>query len=160
MKSIMIAVLAMAGIAGTQGENDPAVEVVRKATERFGNFQVAHAEGWTVALTGCMESDEGGMGYHLANETFLGDGGQLDPTTPEVLLYEPRADGSLTLVGVEYLVPFADWAGAQAPVFMDREMIPNKDFGVWTLHLWLVDNPSGTYVGWNPNVSCRHAAAH
>lgn len=139
------------------GPDTPSVEAVRKATARFTDIAVARAEGWSLALTGCMESAEGGMGYHFGNEALLGDGGELEPTRPEALLYEPRQDGSMELVAVEYLVPFPDWKGDEAPVFMDHGMIANEEFGVWTLHLWLRSNPKGTFVGWNPDVTCDFA---
>lgn len=150
-------VLALVAVAATGGP-DASIEAVRKATARFKDIEAAKAEGWTAELTACMESVDGGMGYHYGNEKLIGDGGQLDPTLPEALLYVPREDGTLEFVAVEYLVPFADWAGDEPPVFMDQTMIPNEEFGVWTLHLWLKNNPHGTFVGWNPAVSCEHAA--
>ncbi len=166
MKTIMLATLATLTIhpsnhttsAAPTSPGDPTIEAVRRATARFRDLETAQAEGWSLALTGCMESTEGAMGYHLGNEKLIGDGGQLDPTTPEALLYEPQVDGSMRFVAVEYLVPFTDWKGDQPPVFLDHEMIPNQEFGVWTLHLWLVPNPQGTFVGWNPRVTCAHAS--
>ena len=40
------------------------------------------------------------MGIHYINPALFGPGN--DPLQPEILLYLPRADGSLELVGVEY----------------------------------------------------------
>jgi len=164
MKTIILAGISLAAMVHPMdtavtaiATADANVEVVRKATAAYRDIEVARADGWSAQLTGCMESMAGGMGYHFGNEKLIADGGQLDPTLPEALLYEPKADGTLELVAVEYLIPFGDWDGQESPVFMDHDMIPNHEFGVWTLHLWLKGNPHGSYEGWNPRVSCAYA---
>lgn len=138
--------------------SDRSIEMIRRATRRFSDIEVARTEGWNLEITQCMESEEGGMGYHFGRQALLEDHGALDPMTPEALLYVPQRDGTMEFVAIEYILPFADWQGAEAPVFMDQEMVPNEEFGVWTLHLWFRDNPNGRFAGWNPEVSCAWAA--
>src|SRR5690606_41401746 len=91
---------------------------------------------------------------HFANPELIGDGGQPDALQPEVLLYEPQADGSFRLVGFAYALPRADWTAPEPPTFLGQPMTANEELGVWTLRVWTVDNPNGTFADWNPNVSC------
>ena len=78
------------------------VKVVRESTERFRDVRVAEAEGYHL-LFGCVSgSDEGAMGLHYANLSFVGDG-ELDPARSEIVIYEPMADGRLRLVGADFL---------------------------------------------------------
>ena len=134
------------------------VEVIREATAPYADIEVARADGWAVAITDCKETEAGGMGYHFGRPALLEDGGQLDPMTPETLMYEPQADGSMELVGVEYILPAADWHGEGTPVFLDQDMVWNEAFGIWTLHVWTArENPEGVFTAWNPTVSCAWA---
>ena len=50
------------------------------------------------------DSTAGGMGFHYGNTDFIDGNVQVDQ--PELLLYEPQADGSLELVAVEYIIPY------------------------------------------------------
>lgn len=78
-------------------------------------------------------------------------------------MYEPLPGGRLRLVAVEYLV-FADaWHAGNAtpPVLMGQSFHytgnPNR-YGLppfYALHVWAFKpNPHGTFVNWNPLVSC------
>ena len=49
------------------------------------------------------------MGVHYILPSRVPDG-VLEPIEPEALIYEPQANGSLRLVGVEFIVIAADWA--------------------------------------------------
>lgn len=49
------------------------------------------------------DSTAGGMGFHYGNTDLIDGNVQVDQ--PELLLYEPQADGSLELVAVEYITP-------------------------------------------------------
>ena len=55
-----------------------------------------------------MGPQAGAMGEHDMNGELIGDGA-LDPAKPEALLYAPQADGSMKLLGVEYLVLADAW---------------------------------------------------
>lgn len=132
---------------------------LRAATAPYHDFDAATAEGlWDTPITACMSSQDGAMGYHYAN---LGNFGVHDPAYPQALLFEPRKDGSMRLVGVEYIV-----VDGGAPGVADSPPPPplfGQDFGyvpafdVWGLHAWVWrHNPAGMFAAWNPRVSCEY----
>lgn len=151
------AVLLIAGTAKAGVAQD--LSVLRKATAAFHNFDIAMAAGWNVQLTGCMESAEGGMGYHYANLELIADGGGIDPARPEALMYEPSKNGGLRLVGVEYLILEEDLPRtAPAPELFGQHFHFNEAFEVWALHAWVWrHNREGMFADWNPDVSCQFA---
>lgn len=96
------------------------------------------------------------MGAHQLN------GGLVDNTVavtePELLVYEPQADGSVRFVAVEYIIPFSIRPrDATPPRLFERAFSHNETYDVWALHAWLVDNPSGTFANFNPAISCVYA---
>ena len=138
------------------------VKIVRESTERFKDAAVALAEGY-VPTFGCVSgSHEGAMGIHFVNFPMVADVA-LDPTRPELLVYEPLSNGRLRLIAADYLVLTETWhAQNQAPPEMMGQLFhlfesPNR-FGLpafYTLHVWAwKDNPQGTFANWNPKVSC------
>jgi hypothetical protein len=139
------------------------VKIVREATERFGDVSVAEAEGYSL-LFGCVSGESSGaMGMHYVNLSLVGDG-ELDPTRPEIVIYEPTPSGRLRLIGADYLV-FADaWhKNHQATPELKGQLLhlfesPNR-FGLpafYTLHVWAwKENPNGAFVNWHPKVSCE-----
>jgi hypothetical protein len=139
------------------------VQIVRQATERFRDVGVAEAEEYTL-LFGCVSGpDSGAMGLHYANMALVMDG-ELDPTRPEIILYEALPNGRLKLTGADFLVLADAWEAKHpgtTPALMGQLLhyfeSPNR-FGLppfYTLHVWAwKDNPSGTFVNWHPNVSC------
>jgi len=151
-------------------ESSPLIAKVRHATARFLNINVALAEGW-VPATPCVSGPEtGAMGVHLVRFDLVFDP-ELDPYKPELLLYEPGPNGSMTLTGADFLVLKADWEKAhptqpgQLPPVpeLDGQLFhlfeaPNR-FGLpdfYTLHVWAwKNNPKGAFVNWHPNVSCE-----
>ena len=151
------------GSASVQQFEGDLVKVVRESTEHFHDVSVAEAEGYAL-MFGCVSGpDSGAMGLHYVNLSLVGDG-VLDPTKPEIVIYEPLPNGRLRLLGADYLV-FADaWHATQAatPQLMGQLMhlfeSPNR-FGLpafYTLHVWAWKaNPNGAFVNWHPNVSCE-----
>ena len=139
------------------------VQIVRQATERFRDVGVADAEEYKL-LFGCVSgSDWGAMGLHYVNMALVMDG-ELDPTRPEIILYEALPNGRLKLTGADYLVLADAWEAKHpgtTPELMGQLLhyfeSPNR-FGLppfYTLHVWAwKDNPSGTFVNWHPKVSC------
>lgn len=130
---------------------------LRNLTAPYHDFEVAEADGWSVLATPCLESPDGGQGFHYLNPAFIdGDAVLLEP---EILQYEPRKNGQLRLVGVEYVIPFTEIpATADPPELLGHEFHANEDAGLWALHVWLWrHNPSGLHADWNPKVSCEHA---
>ncbi len=161
--------LAVAGHAAASNERSDTA-VASGATARFHDQRAAQDAGYTIHVTElsgatCIaEPGEGAMGDHFANPTLLIDGGVIDATKPEALVYEQRNDGSYKLVALEYIVFQADWEAAgntSAPELFGRSFdfvaSPNR-YGLpsfYALHAWIwKPNPSGLFYAWNPNVSC------
>src|SRR3954470_2434307 len=138
------------------------VKIVRENTERFKDVAVAEAEGYTLQF-GCVSGpDAGAMGMHFVNGPLVGDG-ELDPTRPEIVIYEPQPNGRLRLIGADFLVLADAWNATHAgpPELMGQLFhlfeSPNR-FGLpafYTLHVWAwKESPTGTFVNWHANVSC------
>ena len=146
--------------------SSPFVQTVRQATDRFRDVGNTSGGGYGPAL-GCVSGpEEGAMGLHYVNPGLLLDGA-LDAAHPEALIYE-FTGRTARLVGVEFIV-FADvWHqthAANEPPILEGQLLhfvdsPNR-FGLpahYELHVWAWrDNPKGTFVDWNPLVSCEGA---
>ncbi len=101
------------------------------------------------------------MGVHMLNPALLFDGGKIDADQPELLVYEPRNNGTMKLVALEYLVFASDWAGASKPELFGTEfdtLLPGNRYGLplsYALHAWIwKPNPSGMLKPYNPRVDC------
>jgi hypothetical protein len=140
------------------------IDKVRNATRRYVDINIAMHEGWTPATPCVSGPQEGAMGVHFVLPSRLGDG-VLEPDEPEALIYEPMPNGTMRLVGVEFIVFASDWANLHpdggAPS-VDGHLAnyvgePNR-YGLhafYELHVWAWEhNPSGTFADWNTNVSC------
>src|SRR5262245_33444795 len=75
------------------------VDVVREATARFLDPDVAIAFGYVPKPFCVSGPEQGAMGVHFVNGALVTDG-LLDPEQPESLVYESK-DGRLQLVAVE-----------------------------------------------------------
>src|SRR5688500_5699165 len=97
------------GPAATEkGRPSELVTVVREATARFHDVEVAKKEGYGL-LFGCVSGDErGAMGLHFVNLALVADPA-LDPRRPEIVIYEPLPNGQVRLVGADFLVFKSDW---------------------------------------------------
>ena len=143
---------------------------VREGTGRFRDINVAFREGYAAATTCVSGPDTGAMGVHLVHVNKgqpdrVADG-KLLAQEPEALIYEPEADGSMRLVGVEFIELAADW-NARSPQeppsvlgnLMNLVGEPNR-FGLpafYELHVWAWEhNPRGTFADWNTQVTCEH----
>ena len=112
-------------------------------------------------MEGHLNYPKGAMGVHFVNLTVQGPP---DPLKPNVLVYEPQADGKLRLVAAEWLVPLAAVKERpslfgqpfQGPMEGHEPLIP-REFLHYDLHAWLVENPEGTFSPTNPNVNCDNA---
>jgi hypothetical protein len=139
------------------------IKIVRESTERFKDVSTAEAEGYALQF-GCVSGpDSGAMGLHYVNGALVSRG-ELDPTHPQIVIYEPTPNGHLRLIGADFLV-FADaWDKKnQGPPELMGQLFhyfeaPNR-FGLpafYTLHVWAwKDNPNGAFVNWHPDVSCE-----
>ena len=127
------------------------LDALRAATATYTDFSRAQAAGYTERLTDCMSDPAGGMGFHSGKAAFIDANARL--LEPEILMYEPQANGSLQFVGIEYVVPLN--LAATPPTLFGHTFHRNDAFQLWVLHVWLYkDNPSGIFSDWNPNVSC------
>lgn len=175
---VLAAAALVAGVlAPTSAQARPADDLTaaRAATARFHSIHQAKAAGYAelddAAGIACIDNPAGGMGIHYANGALVGDPA-LDPTSPEVLVYQPMPDGSLKLVALEYVILESTWR-ASHPDPSDVPSLYGQDFerlpgpgeaqpqnryglpAFYELHLWLwKPNPAGMFDDWNPNVSC------
>jgi hypothetical protein len=131
---------------------------LEQLTAGFGDISVARAAGYAEQITSCWyHRDQGGQGYHFARTEWID--GNVSLLEPELVMYEPLADGSMQFLAIEYIVPFAAWEQPDPPEMLGRPFMRNEQLELYVLHVWLgKDNPNGLYANWNPNVSCEHAA--
>lgn len=140
---------------------DPAlaakVKEVAAATEQFRDFQAAQAAGYAHQQpVGCIETADGSQGYHWLNPDLVDT--TVDPLAPELLMYEPQADGSMKLIGVDYIVPIAKWTADEPPTLFGMPLGRIEKLEVFAIHIWTERaNPSGTFAAFNPAVSCKYA---
>lgn len=155
-------ICGMAGCHKKQPTNPLKKQLVllRKATAPFHNIAQAHKAGYTIPIPDnpqeCLvDPDMGAMGFHFGKGDLISNT-TLNVSEPEVLIYEPQSDGSLELVGVEYVVPFSLWAKDKTPPeLFGQAFLQNQRFQVWALHVWAWrSNPSGLFAPYNPDVSC------
>ena len=148
--------------ADEQTQAGALLKIVRDATERFKDVNVAVAEGYLLQF-GCVTGpDAGAMGLHFVNGPLVVKG-DIDAEHPQIVIYEPLPNGELKLTGADFLVLAQDWdAKKQGPPQLMGQLFhffdaPNR-FGLppfYTLHVWAwKDNPNGAFVNWHPNVSC------
>lgn len=182
----IIASLCLFGASACNSDSptgtETAVEGLRRDFAQYQDLAKANAAGYTtwspdprVAGSTCPSAPEGKMGYHLLNVSARGSAATpasgdavIDPLRPEMLLYEKKADGSMVLVGVEWIVFKAAWerekgVGAAAPTVIGQTM-PLSDHTFVTggpsiphyeMHAWIFrDNPRGMFEHYNPNITC------
>jgi hypothetical protein len=137
---------------------NPLAGAVRTATEKYKDPAVAIADGY-VPMPCVSGPGSGAMGIHFAKQAHFEDG-VVDVAKPEALMYEPQADGSLELLGVEFII-------FTGPTVLMGHLFhfvgaPNR-YGLdpfYELHVWAWrPNPSGTFADFNPAVSCDATAA-
>jgi hypothetical protein len=133
------------------------------AVAAFADVEQATAAGYGPS-SDCMAGGHGAQGIHYAKDVLFEP--SVDLETPQLLMYEPRADGSLRFVGVEYLVFQQAWHDAG---HVGRPTLLGQTFGLndtlldepfYLLHVWIGQfNPSGLFANWNPLVACGDTAA-
>jgi hypothetical protein len=155
----------LAQVRETQAEATLARDLatLHAAVAAFADAGQAAAVGYGPASE-CMSSELGSQGIHYANDALFEPSVALE--TPQLLMYEPLADGSLRFIGVEYLVFQQAWHDAGHE---DRPTLLGQTFGLnetlldepfYLLHVWVGQfNPSGVFADWNPLIDCGPAAA-
>ena len=166
---VAVAVLSIVGLA-SGGDDHSLTAVAANATARFHDLDAAKAAGYNALVTDvqgitCIADPNGAgaMGVHYANPSFLGDGGVIDPTKPEALVYGPNAAGQPKLAALEYILFASEWPHPlnDPPTLFGGDFLytpfPNR-YGLpafWALHVWIWHpNPSGLFKAWNPRVHC------
>lgn len=156
---LLAASLTRTAPAGADGESlQRSLADVRRATAAYHQVGNALTDGY-VATDVCVP----GMGLHYVNPQHLSNP-MLDPTKPDVLIYEPRPGGRLSLVAVEWFFPDPDQNLAtddgRPALFgtpFDGPMAGHEP-GMpvhFDLHLWAwKHNPAGTLTASNPTVTC------
>ena len=170
--AVLVFPLAIASyaIADSGGRSDAAK--AQSATARYHDLQVALDAGYTElpavqdtstveATNGCAASKAGAgaMGVHYILGSLLDD--VVDAQNPEVLVYEPQANGVMKLVALEYVATAPqslfgqDFANTDLAPYLG---VPEGTAFAWTLHAWIwTPNPSGVLMPWNPRVTCDNA---
>lgn len=164
----LVSALALTVLVGCDDDpaapEDPVEQLlsdIRSSTEAYHQVDAALADGY-VEASPCVASPDGGMGFHYAKESLVD--ATVEPTEPELLLYEPTTDG-LRLVGVEYMVmaPAWDESNDELPELLGQAFDDHRPeearhgipFPHYDLHVWAwTSNPSGTFASFNPGVSC------
>lgn len=157
----VLPVLVAVGAAVAAG----AFEGPKSSTAAFHDLDQAKEAGYTVRVFDLAGIDciaqpgQGAMGVHMLNPSLLDS--TIDADQPELLVYEPRNDGTLKLVALEYLVIKGAWQGTSKPALFGQEFdeIPaGNRYGLppfYALHAWIwKPNPSGMLYAWNPRVDC------
>jgi hypothetical protein len=186
------AVVTATGDPGPANKSEPTLDQVRAAVLKYKDVKAALADGYIQDPSGMCETAAmmgkpaklGAMGVHFFRPDLLGitappnprvdgNGTYTDFHRPAVLLYEPEADGSMQLIGVENLVFEKAWKAAghtQPPSFHGvpfDHMVDNPATKLdeahgfmphYDRHVWLIrDNPNGVFAQYNPNVTCKYA---
>jgi hypothetical protein len=190
--AVSLAVVAATADSGPANKSEPTLDQVRAAVQKYQDVKAAIADGYIQDPSGMCETAEmmgkpaklGAMGVHYFRPDLLGitappnprvdgNGTYTDFHHPAVLLYEPQADGSMKLIGVENLVFEKAWKTAghtQPPSFhgvpfdhmVDNPATPlDEAHGFmphYDRHVWVIrDNPNGVFAQYNPNVTCKYA---
>ena len=154
---VLLPVLFVAGVASAaDGGSNPLADSVRAANNRFKDVSVAVSEGYSPIP--CASGVAGGaMGIHYVNPAYLKDDA-VDIAKPEAVMYEPGANGKMTLIAVEYIT-------AKGPAELNGHLFnftgaPNR-YGLgpfYELHVWAWKaNRTGAFADMNPDVSCDAA---
>jgi len=164
--ALVLGLVPVAGIA-VAGGGQSGLAGAREATAPFHDLEAAKEAGYvaTVADRAGIECiahpTDGAMGVHMLNPALLFDEGVIEASQPELLVYEPRNDGTLKLVALEYLVLAGDWQGASKPALFGQvfdTIEPGNRYGLplaYALHAWIwKPNPSGILKPYNPRVNC------
>jgi hypothetical protein len=148
--------------AGPDGEIQQLIATVRTATQPYQSESAATSAGYTPD-TPCVTGPGGAMGIHYGKEELVD--ATVEPSQPEVLLFEPGDGDELTLVAVEFLVMADEWdaTNSEPPELVgtvfddhraeaDRHGVP---FPHYELHFWVWrENPEGIFEPFNPDVDC------
>jgi hypothetical protein len=187
-----LAVVSATADPGPANPSEPTLAQIKAAVQKYRDVKTAIADGYIRDPSGMCETAAmmgkpaqlGAMGIHYFRPDLLGITApphpRVDGTStytdfhhPAVLLYEPEADGSLQLIGVENLVFEKAWRAAghnQPPTFhgipydhmVDNPATPiDEAHGFmphYDRHVWVIrPNRNGVFAQYNPDVTCKYA---
>lgn len=156
--TVLIAVLAGTTFFAVQASGKDDITKVREATAGLQHTATARAAGYDLmpGLDYCFQSyGAGGLGYHFINTKLLDT--TVDLLHPEALIYSPDSNGSIQLGAVAYMVPTGAWDADHItpPQLMGQNFHIHEKLGMYILHAWIwMNNPSGSFEDWNPDVFC------
>jgi hypothetical protein len=132
---------------------DRAIAILRRATARYQNLNVALADGFVLLHPCEVRPGEGAVGAVYVNLARLD--GRFDLERPEALIYEESATKRAKLVGAEFAIPYAAWPKDKPPVFLGQSFQSEDEFGVFALHAWIWRaNPNGMFAEAHPGIAC------
>ena len=147
-------VLGGGTLAAAAGKADAAA--VRQATNKYHDIDAAFADGYVLFYRCTEQPGVGTMGQHLVKMSLVADP-DIDALHPEVLVYEPKRNGGMKLVAVEYVTLDTSVQRSvlgQPLLFKEagnRYGLP--DF--YERHAWIWQgNPRGMFDDWNPSITC------
>lgn len=168
----LLAIPASSAHAQTSAASSPTADLAtaKAALAKYADPFVAIKDGYfstlacidfpTGAMDGNVEYPPGAMGVHFLNAANIGP--SLDPTKPQVLIYEPVGN-KLVLAGAEWFVP-VQVAGSTAPTIFGQtlagpmdghEPIMPTSLRHYDLHVWFwKDNPKGMFTSTNSTLKC------
>jgi hypothetical protein len=137
---------------------------IRQATARYHRVDAAIADGYVFGSP-CESMPGQGIGIHYRKASLID--GVVDPSQPELLVYEPRDNGDIELVAVTFVVRASMWDPTHSsPPMLGDQVFEDKRVPDWSsppfpnyeLHVWVwKHNPNGMYATTNPTVSCDAA---
>ena len=168
----LLAIPGSSAHAQTSAASSPTADLAtaKAALAKYADPFVAIKDGYfstlacidfpTGAMDGSVEYPPGAMGVHFLNAANIGP--NLDPTKPQVLIYEPVGN-KLVLAGAEWFVP-VQVAGSTAPAIFGQtlagpmdghEPIMPASLRHYDLHVWFwKDNPKGMFTSTNSTLKC------
>jgi hypothetical protein len=115
---------------------------VKRVTAAYHDVAAAEADGYRQSST-CQP----GKGIHYLRSVAEGPE-ELVLDQPNALVYAPRPDGELKLLGIEYV------SRTPATLF-GREFQQSPAVFYYTLHVWVWENgPEDLFAADNPRITC------
>ena len=117
---------------------------IRRATARYHSIDAALADGY-VQGSPCESMPGQGIGIHYRKASLFD--AVVDPSQPEILVYEPKKNGKLDLIAVAFVVPAAAWDDGShtSPPLLGNQVFEDKrvpdwsspPFPTYVLHVWV-----------------------
>jgi hypothetical protein len=140
-----VLLIALSSVVGAEGNSKLAD--ARQGTAKYHDVQRAIADGYLPTDQFVAVPGLGVMGYHYVNPHLIDK--EVNAAAPEALLYVPKGNGDLQLVGVEYLSDGPNSLFGQE--FDGPGAVPEHSLHVW---IWK-HNPEGMFAHFNPSIKVK-----